>query len=162
MCDPVSISIGLAVVSTAQAVGGQIAASKTAKAQQKAINAEHARVAEENRDAASAQMFDQMRAARREQAKIRTAAGESGLGLNSGSIEGLLFDSAMQMELQGSRTMANLESRQAANDASAESMMSQVQKPTLLGAGLQVAGAGLSGWSGVENAKLKVKKAGDV
>lgn len=162
MCDPVSAAITLAVVSTASTVGGQIAASKNAKAQQRAINAEHQRVAEENRDVASAEMFDQMRAARREQAKIRTAAGEAGLGLNSGSIEGLLFDSAMQMELQGSRTMANLESRQAANDAQAESMMSQVQKPALLGAGLQVAGAAASGWSGIQNAKLQVKKAGDV
>ena len=58
--------------------------------------------------------------------------------------------------------MANLESRQAANDAQAESMMSQVQKPALLGAGLQVAGAAASGWSGIQNAKLQVKKAGDV
>lgn len=162
MCDPVSLSIGLAVVGTAQAVGGQIAAAKTAKAQQKAINAEHARVAEENRDAASSEMFDQMRAARREQAKIRTAAGEAGLALNSGSIEGLLFDSAMQMELQGSRTLANLESRQAANDAGAESLMSQVQKPTLIGAGLQVAGAAASGFSGIQNSKLAIKRAGDV
>lgn len=107
-------------------------------------------------------MFDQMRAARREQAQIRTAAGEAGLGLNGGSIESLLFDSAMQMELQGSRTLANLESRNAANDAEAESALSQIQRPTLLGAGLQVAGAAASGWAGVQNSKLAIKRAGDV
>lgn len=162
MCDPVSASIALAVVSTVGTVGQVVAARKTANAQEKSIRLQHERVAEENRDAASAEMFDQMRAARREQAKIRTAAGEAGLGLNGGSIEGLLFDSAMQMELQGSRTMANLESRNASNDADAESMLSQIQKPTLLGAGLQVAGAAASGFAGIQNSKLQVKRAGDV
>jgi hypothetical protein len=107
-------------------------------------------------------MFDQMRGARREQAKIRTAAGEAGLGLNGGSIEGLLFDSAMQMELQGSRTIANMESRLAANDAEAESALSQIQKPTLLGAGLQIGGAAASGWAGIQNSKLAIRKSGDV
>lgn len=162
MCDPVSASIALAVVSTVGTAGSVIAASKNAKAQTRAIRAQHERVAEENRDAASAEMFDQMRAARREQAEIRTAAGEAGLNLNGGSIESLLFDSAMQMELQGSRTIANLESRQAANDAEAESMLSQVQRPTLLGAGLQIAGAAASGWAGIQNSKLAIRKAGDV
>ena len=59
MCDPVSLSIGLAVVGTASTVGQQIAINKSAKAQQRAINEEFARVTEENRDAASAEMFDQ-------------------------------------------------------------------------------------------------------
>src|SRR3546814_9554646 len=75
-----------------------------------------------------------MRSARREQAKIRTSAGEAGLSLNSGSIESLLMDSAMQMELQGDRTIANMESRHQANTAEAASMLSQIQKPTALGA----------------------------
>lgn len=162
MCPPPAIAAALAVVSTIGAVGQAVAQSKSAKAQTRAINAQQALVAEENRDAASAELFDQARAARREQGKIRTAAGEAGLGLNGGSIEGLLFDSAMQMELQGSRTLANLESRQAANNAEAESMLSQVQSPTLLGAGLQVAGVAASGWAGVQNSKLAIRKAGDV
>jgi hypothetical protein len=162
MCDPVSASIALAVVSTVGAAGSAIAQAKSAKAQTKAIRAQQELVNEENRDAASAELFDQMRNARREQGRIRTAAGEAGLGLNGGSIEGLLFDSAMQMELQGSRTIANMESRNAANNAEAESMLSQVQSPTLLGAGLQVAGAAASGWAGIQNSKLAIRKAGDV
>lgn len=162
MCDPVSASIALAVVSTVSAGANVIAQSKTAKIQQRAIDKQQAVVAEENRQAASSEMFDQMRAARREQAAIRTASGEAGLGLNSGSIEAMLFDSAMQMELQGSRTIANMESRHKANTAEAESMLSQIQKPTLLGAGLQVGSAALSGWTGVQNSKLAIKKAGDV
>lgn len=161
MCDPVTASVALAVTSVVGTVGQTIAANKTAKAQERAIRDQHARIAEENRDAASAEMFDQMRAARREQARVRTAAGEAGLGLNGGSIEALLFDSAMQMELQGSRTLANLESRNAANDDAAESQLSQIQRPTLLGAGLQVAGAAASGWAGIQNTQLALKRAGD-
>jgi hypothetical protein len=150
------------VVSTAGAAGQAIAAGKTARAQEKAIRVQRERVLEENRDAAGAELFDQMRSARREQARIRTAAGEAGLGLNGGSIEALLFDSAMQMELQGSRTLANLESRNAATDAETESALSQVQRPTLLGAGLQVAGAAASGWAGIQNSRLAVQRAGEV
>ena len=117
---------------------------------------------EENRDAASAELFDQARAARREQGKIRVAAGEAGLGLNSGSIESLLFDSAMQMELQGSRTLSNLESRNDAVNDEVNASLSQIQKPTILGAGLQIAGAAASGYAGVQNSKLQIKRAGDV
>ena len=162
MCEPVSLAIAAGVVATASTAGQMIAASKSAKAQEKAILAQRENVLEENKNAASAELFDQARAARREQAKIRTAAGEAGLGLNSGSIEGLLFDSAMQMELQGSRTLSNLESRNDAVHDEVEASMSQIQKPTLLGAGLQVAGAALSGYSGVQNSKLQIKRAGDV
>ena len=68
----------------------------------------------------------------------------------------------MQMELQGSRTLANLESRQDAARSQADSLMSQVQRPTLLGAGLQVAGAAASGYAGVQNTKLRLKRASDV
>src|SRR3546814_890763 len=121
------------------------------------IRAQQEVAREETRLSASADLFDQMRSARREQAKIRTSAGEAGLSLNSGSIESLLMDSAMQMELQGDRTIANMESRHQANTAEAASMLSQIQKPTALGAGLQIGSAAASAWSGVEGAKLKVK-----
>jgi len=101
-----------------------VAQAKSAKAQTKAIRQQQAVVAEENRRAASGELFDQMRATRREQARIRVASGEAGLSLQSGTIENLLMDSAMQGQLQGSRTMANLESRQAATTAEAASCSS--------------------------------------
>src|SRR3546814_18106584 len=75
------------------------------------IRAQQEVAREETRLSASADLFDQMRSARREQAKIRTSAGEAGLSLNSGSIESLLMDSAMQMELQGDRTIRSEERR---------------------------------------------------
>jgi len=162
MCDPVTAAVTMAVVSTVGVGANAVAQAKTAKAQTKAIRAQQALVAEENRDVASAEIFDQMRGARREQGKIRAAAGEAGLSLTSGSIEGLLLDSAMQMELQGSRSIANMESRHAANTAEASSMLSQIQKPTVLGAGLQMASAAASGWSSVQSAKITKAQASKV
>lgn len=99
-----------------------------------------------------------MRATRREQARIRTASGEAGLSLQSGTIEQLLLDSAMQGELQGSRTIANMESRNAASTAEAASALSQIQKPTALGAGLQIASSAAAGWSDLEKAKVSKPK----
>ena len=141
-----------AVAGTTASVIGQ---AQTAKAQTKAINAQREVVREETRQEATGELFDQMRAARREQAQIRTAAGEAGLGLNSGSIEAILLDSAMQSELQGSRTIANMESKHRANEADASSMLSRVQSPTVLGAGLQIASTAASAWTGVRQAQIR-------
>lgn len=157
MCDPVSAAIITTTLAVAGSAAQSITAMKSAKAQTKAIRAQQAVAREENRQVASAELFEQSRGARREQGRIRAAAGEAGLSLDSGSIEGLLLDSAMQQEMAHDRTMANLESRQRASTAEASSMFSQIQKPTLLGAGLQVATAAAQGWSSIQGAKLKVR-----
>ena len=158
MCEPLTaaaIAVGVtSVAATTASVVGQI---QSAKVQNKAIKQQAEAVAEENRLNASADMFERDRAARREQARIRTAAGEAGLGLNSGAIENLLMDSAMQNELANQRTLANRESRDKANIAEANSMYSKVQSPTALGAGVQIGASAASAWSGVQNVK-KVKK----
>ena len=60
----------------------------------------------------------------------------------------------MQGELQGSRTIANMESKHRAGEAEANSMLSRVSSPTPLGAGLQVASTAASAWSGVGAAKI--------
>jgi hypothetical protein len=133
-----------------------VAQAKTAKAQTKALATQAQANTVEIKQAASGELFDEMRASRREQARVRAAAGEAGLSLESGSIEGLLFDSAQQGNLQGGRTLANMESRFASNDAATASAASQIQKPTILGAGLQLAAAGASAWSGVQSAKIGV------
>ncbi|WP_264588583.1 hypothetical protein [Sphingobium sp. B2D3A] len=158
MCAPLAPAIVAGVVSvvgTAATVIGQI---NTAKAQTAAINQQLEQVQDENRLAASAEMFDRMRAARREQARIRVAAGEAGLGLNSGSVGQLLIDSAMQSDLANQRSIANRESRDAAAVAEATSQMSYVQKPTALGAGLQIASAASSAWVDVSKAKVAAKQ----
>lgn len=154
MCDPVTAAVIVGVTAVAGTAANAVGQMQVAKAQTKAINEQRSVVREETRQEATSELFDQMRASRREQATIRTAAGEAGLGLNSGSIEGLLLDSAMQGELQGSRTIANMESKHRAGEVEANSMLSRVSSPTLLGAGLQVASTAASAWSGVRAAKI--------
>lgn len=160
MCDPVTASVALAVTAVAGTTANVISQAKAANAQEKAIRNQMAAAREETRDAASAELFDQMRATRREQARIRTAAGEAGLALSSGSVAGLLLDSAMQGELRRDRTLANTESRHRANTAEAESMLSHVQKPTALSAGLQIASSAAGGWAQVRTAKLEREQSG--
>jgi F0F1-type ATP synthase membrane subunit c/vacuolar-type H+-ATPase subunit K len=148
-------AIASGVLGVASAVGNVVAQTKTANAQTKAINEQRTIVREETRQQASAELFDRMRAGRREQAKIRAASGEAGLSLSSGgSIENLLLDSAMQTEMATDRTIANMESRHRANEADANSMLSRIQKPTAIGAGLQIGSAAVSAWSGVNAAKI--------
>lgn len=159
MCDPVSAAVATAVVSTASAGAGLAMQAKAARQQQDAITAQTNVVNAENRNVASAELFDQMRASRREQAAIRTAAGEAGLSLSSGSIESLLNDSAMQLELASQRSLANLESRNAATAAENASMQSQIERPSLLTSGLQLASVAASGWSSVQGAKIQKAQA---
>ena len=152
MCEPVTIAAALAVASAA---AGSVAQIKSANAQTKAINEQQKVVREENRQVASAELFDEMRATRREQAKIRTTAGEAGLSLASGSIEGLLMDSAMQGEMSRDRVLANLESRNTAANAETASALSRIQKPTALGVGLNIANAAVDGWAKIDAANIK-------
>lgn len=155
MCDPVTAAIVVGVTTVASTGAQLIAASKTAKAQTKALRNQMEASKEETRLEASGELFDSMREARREQGRVRAQAGEAGLSLTSGSVEAMLLDSAMQSELRADRTLSNMEARHRANIAEAESAASRIQKPTALGAGLQLGAAAASAWSGVQNAKIK-------
>ncbi|MCR5870677.1 MULTISPECIES: hypothetical protein [unclassified Sphingomonas] len=96
--------------------------------------------------AATAEINDRLREARREQGRIMVAAGEAGLNLESGGIEALLIDSAQQAGLSNSRSLANRESRKDAARTEAQARMSS--RPTALGAGLQIALSGGSAYAG--------------
>lgn len=150
MCDPITATV-LAVATTAASTVSQI---KAAKAQEKAIRNQMEVAALENRRVASAELFDQSRAARIQAGRTMAAAGEAGLSLSSGSIQGLLTDIAMQRTLQGDRTIANMESRHTQNVAEGASMLSQTSRPTALGAGLQIAGTGFNAYSSASGLKL--------
>ncbi|WP_230279414.1 hypothetical protein [Croceicoccus sp. Ery15] len=141
---------------TAYSISAQ---AQQAKAQNKAISNQLDVVNEEARQKATADIFDASRAARREQGRLRAAAGEAGMALSSGSVEALLFDSAMQAELEHDRSLANLESRTKANAADATSMYSSVRNTNGLAAGLQLGASALSGWSGIEAAKIEQRRA---
>lgn len=139
MCDPITLAIGAAVATTAVSVVGQI---QSANAANKAIEAQHAIKQKQIDQAATAEIDDRLRQARREQGRILVAAGESGLNIESGAVEALLSDAAMQATLANERSLANRESRKEATTAEANSLM--VSKPTALGAGLQIGLSGLN------------------
>jgi cell division protein FtsL len=139
MCDPLTIGIGLAVATTAVSVVGQIQQANQANA---AIKAQ-LKVEDKQIDQKATQEIDnRLREARRDMGRIMVAAGESGLSLESGSVKALEEDAAMQASLDNEQSLANRESRKEAARADANSKM--VSKPTVLGAGLQIAAAGLS------------------
>lgn len=141
MCLPLALAIpiGLAVAGTAVSVVGQI---QSANATNAAIKAQE-KTQEKQIDQQTAQeITDRLRQARVDMGRIMVAAGESGLSLDSGAVKALQNDAAMQASLANETSLANQESRkQAARDAANSEMKA---KPTLLGAGLQIAIAGVS------------------
>jgi hypothetical protein len=142
------------MASTAASVVSQVSA---ANAQNKAIEAQTQQSYEQIAKQQGAEETDRARAARKEQARIKVAAGESGLQLG-GSIEQLLMDSQMSTGLANERTSLNADNARASTGAEANRMFSQVQKPTLLGAGLQIGMAGLGGFA--SGTSLQLARAG--
>ena len=142
MCDPVSMTIA-AVASTAAGIVTQV---RSAKKQEAAIREQLALSQTEIDNKATAELNDRARVARREQARIRVAAGQAGLQLG-GSIDSLLQDSLMQAGLAEERILDNRAAEQRNVSAEANSMLSRVERPTILGAGLQLATAGMNGYA---------------
>lgn len=142
MCDPISMAV-VAVVSTGAKIVGEI---QSAKAQNKAIAAQQVQQQAEIGAAQVAEINDRTRQARKEQGRIKVAAGEAGLQLG-GSVEGLLQDSLMQNSLANERTNQNTQSQRNASVAEANAAYSRVQAPSILGAGLRIATAGVSGFA---------------
>lgn len=144
MCDPVTLAaVGIAAATTATSVVEQV---HTAKAQAKAINATNVLRQQQIDQATTAQINDRLREARRERGRIDVAAGEAGLNLQSGNVETMLMDTYQQAELSNDASLANREAQRNASQAQAESAMSNVASPTLLGAGLQIGLAGGSAY----------------
>jgi hypothetical protein len=138
MCDP--ISIGLAVVSTTLSVAGQI---KQSKAMARAINAQSEQQADEIRDRASAEMFDRSVETFERIGMQRVAGASRGLNDASRSLQmandAILFD----YDFDNARTMLNAENAQKARLSETRSQLARASRPTLLGAGLQIATAGV-------------------
>lgn len=132
----------LAVVSTAASTIQEI---KSAKAQTRAIDAQVAEQTAQINTQEAAELTDRQRQVRREQARIRVAAGQQGLN-TTGSVLSLLSDSAMQGALADERISLNADNQHKAVAAEANSMYSRISQPTILGAGLRIAQAGVGGY----------------
>lgn len=138
MCNPL-IAVGLAVAGTAASVVGQI---KQSKAMAKAINAQSEQQADEIRDAATADIFDRTVETFGRIGQQRVAGAQRGLNDASRALtmanDAILFD----YNFDNARTMLNAENAQKARLANTRSQLAQASRPSLLGAGLNIAVAG--------------------
>lgn len=153
MCNPVAMMV-MAITSTAAQVVGQV---QSAKAQQAAIDAQLQQNLTEFSAKASAETNDRLREARREQSKIKVAAGEAGLQLG-GSIDLLLKDSNLQSSMAAGRIQDNM--GREVNNAAAEanSMSSRIESPTLLSAGLQIGNSAVGGYQQGQSIQINRSK----
>ena len=132
MCIPAVAAAALVAAGT-QAVS-VIASNQMAKATNRALNQQNTARKKEIDQAATAEINERLREMRREQARIVVAAGESGLSLNSTSVEALASDAETQSRLQA--------------------------KTTLLGAGLQIGLAGGGAYLGAKGNERAATDAG--
>ena len=152
MCDPVTAAIVLTVATTATTAFTTIKNAKTQEAQLK-LNSE----IQEGQidDAASQTANEESRRARREQARLRVAAGGSGLSLTSKSVAAQLLDSIKQSKNNQTVNQRNRNTRQTTRQAETSSLLNSVSRPSLLQAGLQIGSAGFS--AGVASGAIKAK-----
>lgn len=139
MCDPLTIGVGLAVTASAANVVGQIQQSK---AMAKAINAQSEQQADEIRDRASGEMFDRSVQTFERIGLQRATGAQRGLNDASRTLQiandAILFD----YEFDNTRTQLNADNAQSARLAQTNAQLARASRPTLLGAGLQIIGAG--------------------
>ena len=154
MCEP-TIMIALAVASTAASIVGEVKAAKTQTA---AVHEQLAEVKNQIDQKTGAEINERQRAARREQGRTKVAAGEAGLQLG-GSIDLLLKDSAMQAGLSEERSMDNRNNDVIAANREATSALSKIESPTILGAGLRIATAGMQGYDRGNTMKINRRNA---
>lgn len=154
MCEPTTLAV-IAIASSAASVYGQY---QSGKAQVKAINQQNEQQAQEIADAASQEMFERGRLARRERGQMRAAASEAGISLGSGSFLAALQASAFNQYNDSGLILQNEKNQQLARDARARSLMSQIQMPTALSAALQIGAAGVSTYAGAKNAQTAASK----
>lgn len=140
MCEPVTILTTLAIASQAASL---ITEHRAAKNQKQAISQAFEAQQKEITQTQVADINERQRQARKEQARIRVAAGQAGLQMG-GSVQALLTDSAMQTTLFSERTGMNADTRRESSAQEANSMFSRVEDPSILGAGLRLASAGAS------------------
>lgn len=154
MCNP---AIALAVVAAATTTVSVVQQYQATNAQNAAIASTYAAQVSQIKDSETADINDRLREARKEQGRIKVAAGEGGLQL-SGSVAALLRDSTMQTALYDERIRTNADNKIAAAGNEATSMYSQVKMPTALGAGLQIAGSAVQGY--FSGSSIQAKRAG--
>lgn len=151
MCEPTT----MLVLSVAQSALGYIQQSQSAKAQTRALTEENDRQMEATQlqyDQNNKQALDKMSARGREAAieaaRLRVIAGESGIA--GGSNDRVLNESAFNygsdiasIESNRKATNAQLYEEAKSGRARTVSKINAIDRPSLIGTGLQIAGAGV-------------------
>lgn len=152
MCEPVSIIMAVT------AVVGLIQAEKMADKQEQAVAREQAAEAAATavqqtqiNQQASIKMSDRAREAMIERGRLRAAAAESGVtGLSNDKLESASFfaEGTDISRIEGNRARAIVQSEHAhgSRNAANQSKMDSIKQPSYLGAGLQIANAGMTGY----------------
>lgn len=159
MCDPLSIQLAMLAISTVSTVGAHNEGVATAKAQQDSIvqsaemnNIQTAQVYDQQNQAAMEQSSQRHQEWLRDLGRLRAVGAESGL---TGSTEQRIQNEATtQAEtdlatIEANRFKENLSaaSTGVAQNRQANAAMKSVRKPSLIGSGLQIAGAVASGYA---------------
>jgi hypothetical protein len=162
MCEPVTATT-MMYISIAGAAVGAYATHQTAKAQAAAIGVQQENEREEIAESAEEELGQRLRESRERRARARVAAGESGALGNS-------FAASINQSLADQNMDAALVSKKAAFaqrgvDDRANTALSQIRDPSALEAGLQIAQAGMAGYStglGIEKLKTAAPKGGPI
>lgn len=147
MCEPVTL--GLAIASAVGSVAGVAGQAAQGRAQRRALLMQRQAQAEELQAQAEERLGARIRAARRERARARVAAAES--GVSGQSFELMLKDSLMQQDMDVALTRKNLRIQDRASQARFASGVAQTAAPGALdfitagaggfSSGLQIGGA---------------------
>jgi hypothetical protein len=131
-------------ISIASAAVGTYAQHESAKAQADAIGVQQEHEREEIAEVAEEELGERMRANRERRARARVAGGESGaLGA---SYAASLNQSIVDQNMEAAKVSKQAAFAQRGVDDRANMALSQIRDPSALEAGLQIAGAGLSGY----------------
>jgi hypothetical protein len=153
MCDPITaISLGSLAVGVASSVGGFMQQGQQAKANRKAIQSDYAQQMDtlqqqykQTNQQATDEMSQRAREAMIERAKLRVAGGESGLfgGSNDRVVNESSFNAGTDIasiESNRQNSLRQIEQEGKGIRAGSISQISRIQRPSLIGTGLQIAG----------------------
>lgn len=146
MCEPTTIIMGVS------AVYGAVAARKNAKTQSANMAKQAAAQAEQQHAANSSKAGERVKMARAERARLRVAAGES--GVSGQSFEAQMMDAAFQADSDLAQIEQNNANAGDATNAQTATAFSNVHNPSLVESGLNIAGAVSAGHS-ASQAQLK-------
>lgn len=163
MCEPVTIGgvtyltatqTALVSLTVASAAASTYAQQQSADAQAKAASQQAQNKAEESAAAAAEKLGARVREGRRARGRAIVAAGEANVGGNSFSA--VLQNSLMQQDMDAALIQQNAAFQGRAIQGELKSAIASTNAPTALSAGLNIAGAGVSGYASglqIENAK---------